>query len=595
MRYVLSCIIILFGSVLSVFADQPDLLSADQAFQLTVTRGGSGTLQLRWEIADGYYLYREHMSATNAETKASISLTLPSGTPKDDPNFGTTEVYHDRVLAELPGTDDHVILGYQGCKENSICYPPISKLVDRKTLSIVSQSIGFAPSKFSPPPVSSDEFVLATDTESGLVSSLLASGGPIWVVASFLAFGMLLAFTPCVLPMYPILAATLGRSGEKLSAWKGFTLSVTYVVAMALAFGFLGVAAALSGQNLQLVLQSPYAIVTVAIIFLMLALSMFGAFELQLPSGWVNRIAGTRIGDRGSMGSAAFMGFTSALIVGPCVTAPLAAALLYIAQTGDARIGAAALFALGLGQGLPLIVFGTVGSKALPRGGEWMVFFKYIFGFIFLIVAAWMIGRILPGNLTLALWAVICIVSSVFLGGFDSLSPDSDRRRRLGKATGLALTVYGTILAVGAAAGASDPLRPLEHVLSAGAAVSGEEIGFDTVSSSADLRGKIQKATADQKTLLVYFTADWCVSCKIIDRDVLSSPDIHQGLRDVERIKVDLTSLNSDNQELMKNLAVVGPPTMIFFDRSGKEVAGSRLVGEITSSAVLTSVDSGKR
>lgn len=595
-RYFLACILMLIGFVVPAWADQADLLSADEAFQLTVTRAGSGSLQLHWEIADGYYLYREHMLATDADTKAAIDLALPDGVRKDDPNFGATEVYHGRVLATMSTSKDRVVVGYQGCKENSICYPPISKILDTRTLSIASQSIGFSPSKFPSPEVTeTGDFALAADTESGLVTSLLASGGPFWVVASFLVFGLLLAFTPCVLPMYPILAATLGRSGEKLSVKRGFILSATYVIAMALAFGFLGIAAALSGQNLQIVLQSPYAIGSVALIFVILAASMFGAFELQLPSSWVNRISGTQVGDRGSVGSAAFMGFTSALIVGPCVTAPLAAALLYIAQTGDARLGAAALFALGLGQGLPLVVFGTIGSKALPRRGEWMVYFKYLFGFIFLGVATWMIGRILPGNITLALWAVICIASGVFLGGFDALAPDSNRRRRLGKAGGLALSIYGAILAVGAAAGASDPLRPLEHMVGAGATASSEEISFNTASSSADLHNQLQKASADHKPSLVYFTADWCVSCTIIDREVLTASDVRQGLRDVERIKIDLTSLDDANQALMKDLAVIGPPTMIFFDPSGKEAKGSRLVGEISASALLTSAKSGER
>lgn len=408
---------------------------------------------------------------------------------------------------------------------------------------------------------------------------------------------VVIGFTPCVLPMYPILSATLAREGEALTARRGFVLSSAYVLAMAAAFGLLGIFAAWSGQNLQMVLQSPYAIGAVGVLFVVLAASMFGLFELQLPSAWVNRMAGVTAGRRGSVGGAAGMGFLSALIVGPCVTAPLAAALLYIAQTGDAFLGAAALFALGLGQGIPLIAFGAIGSRALPRAGAWMVQVKYVFGFVFLGAAIWMSGRILPPSATLALWAILLLTAAVFIGVADRLTADADAGPRFRKAAGFALSLAGVILAIGAASGGSDPLRPLAH-LGAGVGraqpqVAEAETTFIEAGSMPDLMSAL--ASADGRPTFVYFTADWCVICKTIERDVLPDAGVIASLDGFQRVKVDLTALDPANQEMMRDLAVVGPPTMIFFDSNSKEASGSRLIGDATVGTLQTSLELARR
>lgn len=499
------CALLLLVGLLPAAAQQSDLLQADEAFRLKAVPAPQGGVIFEWKIAEGYYLYRDHIEAKAADGDTPVSLETAEGTREDDPNFGVSEVYYDKAQASLAaGSASEILLTYQGCKKDSICYPPETRRVNIDTLEIRTAGSGFGlfadaaqPSQTSAQSAETPAsgFRISQEAASGgLVASLLADGGALWVVGSFLIFGLLLAFTPCVLPMYPILSATLARSGESLGPRRGFALSLAYVLAMAAAFGLLGVAAAWSGQNLQIVLQSPYAVGAVAAIFLILALSMFGLFEIQLPSAWINRIAGAGGGRRGSLGGAAAIGFTSALIVGPCVTAPLAAALLYIAQSGDAVLGAAALFALGLGQGLPLIAFGAFGGRALPKAGGWMEYVKYVFGFVLLGMAVWMASRLLPPPVTLALWAVLAMTAAVFIGAFDALGDDTTAGRRLCKGAGLALALYALILGAGAASGGDDPARPLAHFnLSQGSAQTATP-DFAGVSSVSELEGVLTTA-----------------------------------------------------------------------------------------------------
>lgn len=590
-----------FWSV-STSAQPQDLLKAEEAFRLSVERAADDNIEFHWQIADDYYLYRDHIEAKSADTGEIVDLHTDAGTVENDINFGPSEVYYLQATARLSsGAPDRITVTYQGCKKNSICYPPMTVTLDTKSLELSDPIVGFAVAASSSTAADNTEtasFTLAEESQNGgMIGTLLASGGTVWVVVSFLAFGVLLAFTPCVLPMYPILSATLAREGEVLSARRGFVLSSSYVLAMASAFGLLGIVAAQSGQNLQIVLQSPYAISAVAILFVVLAASMFGLFELQLPSAWVNKLAGVSTGRRGSVGGAAGMGFLSALIVGPCVTAPLAAALLYITQTGDAWLGAAALFALGLGQGIPLIAFGTIGSQAIPRAGAWMVQVKYVFGFVFLGAAIWMIGRILPPSATLALWSILLLMAAVFIGVADPLKEGAEAGPRFRKAAGLALSLMSVILAIGAASGGSDPLRPLAH-LSVGAGsslpqITNAKMTFQDVRSMPELTNAI--AAADGRPTFVYFTADWCVICKSIERDVFSKTDVIAGLDDFQRIRVDLTKLDEANQKIMRDMGVVGPPTMIFFDAKSNEASGSRLIGDVTMDTLKTSLELARR
>lgn len=577
---------------------QSDILNVDQAFRMSASRNVDGSLQLTWDIAPGYYLYRDHFSVEDGDTAASIAIALPPGLQKDDPNFGPSEIFHDRVEISVPAWPSPMKIGYQGCKEDSICYPPVSKMLDPGSLAISETSVaGLAIDLSSPGQNNRGQsgFHLAGDIGDGLIPSLLNSGGPVWVVLSFLIFGVLLSFTPCVLPMYPILAATLARSGENLSVARGFTLSSIYVLAMASGFGLLGLVAAWSGRNLQIVLQSPYAVGAAALIFTALAASMFGAFELRLPDAWINRVAGAPTGPRGSAKSAAFLGFSSTLIVGPCVTAPLAAALLYLGQAGDPWLGAIALFALGLGQGIPLIAFGTLGSRAIPRTGPWMLRVKYVFGLVFLGVATWMASRIVPPPLMLGLWSILLVGAAVFLGGFDAIRTDThDFVPRLRKAAGIGVAIYGAALGIGALGGATDPTRPLQFLFAQGALPSpAEKIAFTHVASAEALQQELASAASDRRPTMVYFTADWCVTCKVIEQGPFASTSILDRLEAFRSVKVDLTAMDEKGRALMQDLGVVGPPTLIFFDASSSEVAGTRLVGDVSVSSLLASATLG--
>lgn len=546
-------------------------LQPEKAFALTATPLPDGGLSLEWQIADGYYLYREFLAAATPEGNALV-LETPPGITKDDPNFGRSEIYHGAVTARLGALSGTVNVTWQGCQEDGLCYPPIARAVTQTGEILAEAAAGPDTSA-----ADANGLTLSSDGD-GMVAGLATRGGPLLVLASFLGFGLLLAFTPCVFPMFPILAGMLARQGESLTPRRGALLSGSYVLAMASAFGLLGMVAAWSGQNLQLALQSPLALGIVTAIFVLLALSMFGLFELQLPAVMTTRISRIGAGRRGSVGGAAALGFTSALIVGPCVTAPLAGGLLYIAQTGDVALGAGALFALGLGQGIPLFIAGTFGAKVLPCAGAWMEGAKRVFGFLFLGMAIWLGARLVPGPMELALWAILLIGAAVFLGAFDRLDADAKAARRAAKTAGLVAGLGGAILAVGAAMGADDPLRPLAR-LGQEAAQGASDLDFVRTDSEANLTAALNAATGP---VMVYVTADWCVTCRTIKRRVLPDAGVKAALGPLTLIKADVTDTGPEGRALLARLGAVGPPTVVFLDAQRAEIAGTRLVGDVT-------------
>ena len=590
----ISCLIAALQTAVAFAQAMP--LPADQAFTLRASRAAD-SVRLEWMIAPGYYLYRDKIRVASSDAEAVPAVLTGQALSKDDPTFGSTEIYLDHAEATVSKTAQQtvgasLVVTYQGCQDGGICYPPITRHIDLSSLQIADsgapRAVASSGEWQAPAATQGGSIALAAESDGGMVDALLKNGGVALMLGSFLLFGMALAFTPCVFPMYPILAGVLTRSGTDLSPMRGFTLSAVYVLAMASAFGLLGIAAAWSGQNLQMALQSPVAVGAVSLLFVALALSMFGFYELQLPSRWVNVLGRASQGNRSSLASTAALGFTSALIVGPCVTAPLAGALLYIAQTGDVMIGAAALFALGIGKGIPLVVFGTVGPKALPKAGAWMESVKKGFGFVFLTYAVWMASRIIPTGHALALWALLLIGGGVYLGAFDSLPHDAPNRRRAGKAMGLAASVYGIILAVGAAGGSGDPLRPLGGFMQrvAPAAETAEE-DFANAASAAQLSERI--ASASGRPSLLYVTADWCITCTAIERAVLPDAAVKSRLASFNLVKIDVSDNTPVQQQMMQSLRVVGPPTMIFVDAKAREVPGSRLVGDVTVNSLLAS------
>ncbi len=589
---------------------QFNIPSPDDVFRLTVSKGGNGSVNLDWSIAPDTYLYRDKVIVMSPDAK-SVRVETSPGQPKDDPTFGETEVYHDAAHAIVTATaleaaDSPQVLQvtYQGCADKlGICYPPVTKSIDLLTLAVTeADATGVttnraganqgSPAASAPPRTETSETArpgatqaappsIAAPVQASPEADSWMSGSLVSVLATFLGFGLLLTFTPCVLPMIPILSGMLARSGGQLSAGRGFALSTTYVLAMAAAYGLLGIAAAWSGQNLQAALQTPWALGAMSVLFVVLALSMFGLFELQLPASWTGLIAGRTSGLGGSLPGAAALGFTSALIVGPCVTPPLAGALLYVSQTGDMMRGAAALFMLGLGMGLPLIVYGTVGAKALPKSGLWLVRVKQAFGVVFLGVAIAMISRIAPPQVSLALWALLAIGTGVFLGAFDAVPTCPGRR--LAKAAGIAAVLYGGTLVVGTAGGATDPLQPLAFLARGSApAATTAEVASTRVTTPAEFDAAVQTAQAQGKPILVDFTAEWCVTCREIDRNVFADPAVQARLRDVAFIRADVTDYNDASRMLMKRFGVMGPPTILFLDpKTGQEVAPARTIGTI--------------
>ncbi|RIJ68647.1 protein-disulfide reductase DsbD [Brevundimonas sp. LPMIX5] len=628
---------ILFALMLAVPAvgRAQSFLSPDQAFTLKVSREINGDLTFRWAIAPGHYLYRDHTVAAAPGAEDTLSLRLQSGEKKDDPGFGVVDIWRTAGQARLSaatleraGAPGSINITYQGCKEDSICYPPTTRTVavpalPRAALAAAAPTLKAPPAPESlstsepqsapePEALPESEAVGATDAtaaiydassippavrldqNAGFVDRLADQGGFAWVLLAFFGFGALLAFTPCVFPMYPILAGVIGRGVDGRGTRRGLVLSTAYVLGLATAFGLLGVAAAWSGQNLQMALQSVWAVGALSIIFLVLAASMFGGFELQLPSAWTSRLSRDNGTGRRSVGSAAGLGFASALIVGPCVTAPLAGALLYIAQTGDVGLGAAALFALGLGKGVPLIVFGTAGARFLPKAGAWMDRVKILFGFIFLGMAWWLASRILPPTVVLALGAMLALAAAAALGLFSG--PAASRPAGLARAAGLAVAAWGIMLLIGLSMGAADPWRPLAPLASRSApGVAGPgaaPVPAAVVVDPAGLERAIGDAAARSRPTMIYFTADWCVICRQMDRQVFADGRVVAALQNADLIKVDVTNNTPETRQLMETYGVVGPPTLIFLSPASQEPASTRLVGKTTVSKVLASLDS---
>ncbi|MCK1492166.1 protein-disulfide reductase DsbD [Bradyrhizobium sp. 180] len=569
---------------------QTGILGADDAFTLSVERGSPGTIILHWKIATGYYLYREHLAVREMTYDAALPLNLPPGVRRSDRNFGTSEVYRDEVsVLVAPAEQTTLRVQYQGCKENSICYPPNSKRVDLTSLSISDQNMAKSSSdriSRATTQQSNLTYRLASDPGADLVQTLLDSEGPVWLISRFFFFGVLLAFNLCLLPMYPVVAATLARSSADLSLVRGFWLSCAYVMAMALALGLLGIAAALSGHNLQVVLQSPITVGAVAFILVCLGLSAFGLFDIELPHAWGNQISRLRSRYTGSAASTGLLGFTFTLVVGPCVTAPLAAALLYITETGNVALGATSLFALGLGQGIPLIALGSFGGRVLPRGGRWTIHIRHACGLFLIALAVWMFGRTLSDTVAASASAVALVLFGVLIGGFHDGAAGS--RRPFLKAAGVVLILCGAAVVVATIREPFDKFRQLSKGVGGSAALD-EFAEFASVSSPQEFNDELHRAFIDRKPTLIYATADGCLACKSVDRKLLNPSSVGRLARDLHLVKLDLTRPDERSETLMRDLKVLGPPTVIFFSASSNEISGSRLVGDFSTDAFLAS------
>ncbi len=554
---------------------------ADQVFHLAAKRGSAGEIIFDWSIASGAYLYRDSLTASS--DGHDLALTTPKAETKDDPNFGPVEVYHRDAIATLakPPATGTITLQTRGCAEQGICYPIVEKTLDVATLAISgddteapAQSVGT-----SAQPLWAEAPPSLPPQNEGRLARLM-QGDTLPMLLAFLGFGILLAFTPCVFPMLPILSGLILGTNGRQSLRRSVTLSTSYVLAAAAAYGMIGVIAGWTGANLQLSLQNPAVLIVAAALFALLALSMFGLFEIRLPTRWQrvhrpNRARGTILG-------AAALGFGSALVVSPCVTPPLAAAILYAGQTGDALKGGAALFTLGVGMGVPLVGFAVFGASVLPRAGAWLATVRPVFGVIFLGIAILIVSRLVDAPVALALWGALAIGSGVFLGAFDRHGPGAGAIVRLRQATSLIGCLYGALLIIGASAGGDDPFKPLGFLARAGEATPVVATrGAERIHSLAELTAALASAPPSRATVLS-FTASWCTSCKS-NEAVMREPAVRAKLQTLGVIDADVTEANDATRKLMARYAVVGPPTLLLIDRNGHEIAGSRLTGPLTT------------
>lgn len=569
----------LFGKFGKNTAQEEEILDPDAAFILSADVADAKTVVLRWEIADGYYLYRDNFKfAINAAGVTPGVALLPPGKQKLDPDFGNVEVYYHVAEIKLPlirqiadEQEINLAVTYQGCKEDVICYPPANKIIPLfLPASIAGVDIG-APVMAAVPPdnpgvISRQDAISSSLKDDGVLANMLV----------FLGFGLLLAFTPCIFPMIPILSGIIVGHGHKITSYRAFILSLVYVLAMALTYAILGLIAGSFAFNLQAASQNVWVITVFSGVFVLLALSMFGFYELQLPGSWQTRLA--KLGNRqqhGSLIGAAVMGVLSAIIVGPCVAPPLAGALIYISQTGDAILGGAALFALGLGMGLPLLVIGTSAGKLLPRAGAWMETINKIFGVVMLGVAIWFMERVLPGPVALLLWSILIVVTALYMGALDALSPGATWRK-LWKGTGIVMLVYGVVLVIGAASGGQDVFRPLQGIAYQSAKAG--ELSFAKIKTVNDLDRMLADAGWKNQPVMLDFYADWCITCKEMEKYTFSRPEVHAALQDMILLKADVTENDEQDQALMKRFGIIGPPAILFFIR-GDEHKGYRLVG----------------
>ena len=567
-----------------------DFLQADQAFVLSASSPARDRITLHWVVAEDYYLYRDKVTVRTTATDAQLGKpSIPGGTTKHDEYFGEQVVFHGEMAADVPvvaaaGVSEVPIeVTYQGCADAGLCYPPIKKsfVVQLASTQAVAAAAGTTPSGGgAAKPMRSEQDLLADKIRDG---NLLA------VLATFFGFGLLLAFTPCVLPMVPILSGIIvgAGNGTPVSRGRAFALSVAYVLGMALTYTIAGAVFAAAGQQAQAFFQKPWMIVLFAGLFVWLALGMFGVFNLQVPSWLQERL--TRASGRqqqGTLVGTAIMGALSSLIVTACVAPPLVASLAVIGQSGDVVRGGLALFALSLGMGAPLLLVGASAGELLPRAGAWMDTVKQFFGILMLGVAIWMLSRIVPAVVTLGLWALLAFVTGywlLFMGSKGKGGGGSVARR----AVGALAAIYGVMLLAGALSGATDPLQPLARFTNPGTAPTAAtatggtaaESHFKRIKSSADLDAAIAAASASGKTVLLDFYADWCVSCKEMEKYTFPAPAVQDALANTVLLQADVTANDDTDQALMQRFGILGPPSILFFGTDGSEKPDYRVVG----------------
>jgi thiol:disulfide interchange protein DsbD len=584
--------------------DLPKILPPDEAFVVAAAMPDAQTAKFDYTLTAGTYLYRNKLAfvvKSPADVKV-VKVDTPAGDVKEDPSFGRTEVYHKNFAASLAlsralAADEKLVLAatWQGCNESvGICYPPINRDFTL-TPGGGAAAVPVATASLQAAPVEP-----ASESDTSKIERVL-KGGSFWgVVATFFGFGLLLALTPCVFPMIPILSGIIAGQNKVLTKASGFLLALAYVLGMAITYALAGVAAALSGTLLSNALQNPWALGIGAGIFVALALSMFGFFELQLPSALQSKFSEASNKMKGGNFVGVFiMGVLSAVIVGPCVAPPLAAALAFIAQTGNTTLGGVALFVLALGMGVPLLLVGVSAGALLPRAGGWMNAVKYFFGVMMLAIAIYLISPIIPAWINMLLWAMLLVASSIYLHALDPLPTHASGWARLWKGLGVVLLIGGLAIILGILAGSRDLLQPLDvykgSVLKVGVggeamAAEHEGLAFEKVKSLAELDARLAAAKADGRPVMLDFFADWCVSCKEMERFTFVDPKVQARLKSVVLLQVDVTANSDADKALLKRFSLFGPPGLIFWNSAGAQ-SDYKVIGFEKADKFLASID----
>jgi len=595
-----------------------EFLQPDEAFRFDAIPDGPDHVRLIWQIADGYYLYRTRVKAATTSDKAQLgALEMPKGETKSDEYFGKQEIYHHELVAGVPVARASAAelalplqVTYQGCATAGLCYPPITKEImvslpsgngGAGAASGTSSSVGAGSvSNAAGVTTAGSNGAASVANESGLsnpgaaagisaagtadanatgyvseqdrFATLIKSGNTFLMLGGFFLAGLVLAFTPCVLPMVPILSGIIAGQGKNVTTGRAFALSLTYVLGMAFTYTIAGALCAAAGKQVQTVFQQPWILALFAALFIALALSMFGLFTIQMPAAIQTRVADVSNKQAaGTFGGVALMGILSALIVTTCVGPALVGALIVIGQTGQIARGAAALFAMSIGMGTPLLVVGASAGKLLPKAGAWMDTVKKLFGVMMLAVAAWMLARIIPERLALVLWAIPALVCAwLLLTEIRKRSAATWVVRFVGAAAG----VYGLALITGSALGGTDPLSPF-----ASRTAHQHELPFRTIKSVADLQREITMAQTEGRTVLVDFSAKWCVSCKEMEKYTFTDSAVKTALDRTVLLRADVTENDADDQALLKHMGIIGPPTIAFYGLNGQERANYRVVG----------------
>jgi thiol:disulfide interchange protein DsbD len=577
----------------SPLANTDDILPADQVFVMNARFDKPNELTVAWQIEPGYYLYKDKL-AVRAEGKIELGrAVLPEGMPHKDDSFGDVRIFRDYAEIKIPfarsspnALDVKVIAAYQGCKDDSLCYPP-----GERTMALVLPATSEFPSASAASAASAGEPLSEQDVWSTRVTGSWPA-----LLGWFFLGGLGISLTGCVLPMVPILSSIIVGQGA-VAPRRSFALSLSYVLGMAVTYTTAGAIAALVGGQVQALFQKPWIITVFAGMFVLLSLGMFGLYDLQMPSAIQTRLSNLANKQKaGTYGGTAVMGALSSLIVTACVAPVLVGALAVISQTGDVARGAAALFALSIGMGVPLLVVGASAGFLLPRVGPWMTTVKGAFGFVMLGVAIWLLERVLPAAATLVLWSLLVFLAGVFLGALEPLPANPGPIRRLAKGVGMLACLYGALLLIGATVGGEKPLEPIPRGLFAAANRGGSlaakpSLSFRPIETVAALDAALAEARGAGQPVMLDFSAEWCVSCKEMEADTFPDARVVDALKPFMLLRADVTENDEDDQALLSRFKSFGPPTIAFFDRAGTERPNFKLVGFVPPEEFRAHVD----